>query len=130
MESEPVLQMGSDKMMPRHVYEKLFMIRFPDVSKWNKGFQCDKKGELIWYTDGSKTEKDTGAGMYCHETRKKLGFSLGKYTTVFREELHAIEACAAENIDRNYKNRNIYIISDSEAAIKALGKYHITSKLV
>jgi ribonuclease HI len=30
----------------------------------------------------------------------------------------------------NYRNRNIYILSDSLAAIKALGKYQITSKLV
>jgi hypothetical protein len=33
-------------------------------------------------------------------------------------------------MDRNYKNGNIYILSDSQAAIKALGKYQITSKLV
>jgi hypothetical protein len=34
------------------------------------------------------------------------------------------------NLDRNYKNRNICILSDSQAAIKALDKHHITSKLV
>jgi ribonuclease HI len=39
-------------------------------------------------------------------------------------------ACADENIDRNYKNRNICILSDSKAAIKALDKHQITSKLV
>jgi hypothetical protein len=39
-------------------------------------------------------------------------------------------ACAVENLDRNYKNRNIYILADSHAAIKALGKHQITSKLV
>jgi ribonuclease HI len=33
-------------------------------------------------------------------------------------------------MDRNYKNRNIYILSDTQAAIKVLGKYQITSKLV
>jgi hypothetical protein len=33
-------------------------------------------------------------------------------------------------MDRKYKNRNIYILSDSQAAIKALDKYQITSKLV
>jgi hypothetical protein len=29
--------------------------------------------------------------------------------------------CAVEDLDKNYKNRNIYILSDSQAAIKALG---------
>jgi ribonuclease HI len=57
-------------------------------------------------------------------------FSLGRYTTAFQAEVYAITTCAVENIERNYKNRNIYILSDSQAAIKALGKHQITSKLV
>jgi ribonuclease HI len=39
-------------------------------------------------------------------------------------------ACADDNIGRNSKNMNIYILSDSQAAIQALDKYQITSKLV
>jgi ribonuclease HI len=122
--------MGSDKMIPRHVYDKPFIIRFPDRSEWKEGFLPDRKGRLIWYTDGSKTNKGTGAGMYRHGTGQKLSFSLGQYTTVFQSEVYAIKACTAENLDKNYKNRNIYILSNSQAAIKALGKYKITSKLV
>jgi hypothetical protein len=60
--------------------------------------------------------------VYCHGTRQKLSITLGQYTTVFRAEVYAIKACAVENLDRNYKNRNIYILSDSQAAIKAFGK--------
>jgi hypothetical protein len=56
--------------------------------------------------------------------------SLGQYTTIFHPEVYAIKACTVENLDRNYKNGNIYILSDSQAAIKALGKYKIISKLV
>jgi ribonuclease HI len=73
--------------------------------------------------------RGTGAGVYCHGTRRKLSFSLGKYITVFQAEVYAIKTCAVENIDRDYRNRNIYILSDSQAAINALGKYQITSKL-
>jgi hypothetical protein len=54
MKKEPSLQMGSNKMIPRHVYDKYFMIRFPDRSEWKEGFQPDRKGGLICYTDGSK----------------------------------------------------------------------------
>jgi hypothetical protein len=61
-------------------------------------FNLTKVG-LIWYTDGSKTEKGTGAGVYCHETRKKLSFRLGKYTTIFQAEVYDIKACTAENVD-------------------------------
>jgi ribonuclease HI len=83
---------------------------------------------LIWYTDGSKTKNGIGAGVYCHGTRRKLSLSLGQYTTVFQAEVYVIKACAVENLDSDYKNRNICILS--EAAIEALGKYQITSKQV
>jgi hypothetical protein len=62
---------------------------------------------------GSKINTGTGAGVYCYGTRWKLSFSLGQYTTVFQAEVYAIKACTDENIDKNYKNRNIYILSDS-----------------
>jgi hypothetical protein len=44
--------------------------------------------------------------------------------------VYATKACTVENLDRNHKNRNIYILSDSQAAIKPLGKHQITSELV
>jgi hypothetical protein len=49
---------------------------------------------------------------------------------VFQAEVYAIKACADDNIDRNYKNRNIYSVPDSQVAIQALDKYQITSKIV
>jgi ribonuclease HI len=44
--------------------------------------------------------------------------------------VYTIKTCAVENLDRSYRNRNIFILSDSQVDIKALGKYQITSKLV
>jgi hypothetical protein len=54
---------------------------------------------------------------------RKLTFSLEQYTTVFQAEVYAIKTCAVENPDRNYKNAKIYVLSESEAAIKALGQH-------
>jgi ribonuclease HI len=104
-------------------------MRFPDGNEW-KGVSIRQKWGLIWYADGSKTNNGTGAGVNCPGTRRKLSFSLRQHTTLFQTEVYAIKACTVENTDRNYKNRTIYILSDSQAAIKALGKYHITSKLL
>jgi hypothetical protein len=59
-----------------------------------KGLNLTERGGLIWYTDGSKTNKGTGAGVYCFGTRQKLSFSLGQYRTVFQAEVYVIEACA------------------------------------
>jgi hypothetical protein len=92
--------------------------------------QPDRKGGLTWYTDSSKTNKGTGAGVYCDGKERKLNFSLGQYTAVFQAEVYAIKACEVKKLDRNYKNWNIYILSDSQTAIKTHGKHRITSKLV
>jgi hypothetical protein len=42
--------------------------------------------------------------------------------------MYVIKACVAEILDRNYIN--IYILSDCQAAIKAVRNYWITSKLI
>jgi hypothetical protein len=37
--------MGTDKMVPRYVYDKPFTIRFPDRSEWKKGFNQIENGD-------------------------------------------------------------------------------------
>jgi hypothetical protein len=49
---------------------------------------------------------------------------------IFVYEVYAIKASIMENLDRNYRNRYIYILSDSQAALKALDKHQINSKFV
>jgi hypothetical protein len=44
--------------------------------------------------------------------------------------MHAIKACMAEDLDRNYRNRNICILSDSQAATKDSGNHKSPSELV
>jgi ribonuclease HI len=78
----------------------------------------------------NETNKNTGVGVYDYGTRQKLGFSHGQYTTVFQAEVYAIKACVAKNLNINYINKNIHILSDSQAVIKALRNHRITSKLV
>jgi hypothetical protein len=56
------------------------------------------------------------AGVWS-ETRRKFS------TTTFQAEVYAIKTCPVENLDRNYRNRNIYILSDSEVATKTLDNY-------
>jgi ribonuclease HI len=84
------------------------------------------RGELVWYTDSSRTNESTGAWVY----RAKPCFSLGKYTTVFQREMYAIKAYTVENLDRGCRNRNVCVQCDSQAMIKALDRYQINSKLL
>jgi hypothetical protein len=48
--------------------------------------------------------------------------ALGNKTTEFQAKVHAIKACTAENINKGYESRTIFILSDCQAAIKALEK--------
>jgi hypothetical protein len=48
---------------------------------------------------------------------------------VFQGEIYDIMASIMENIEMGYKDRNTYIISDSQAAITALN-FQMNSQLV
>lgn len=56
--------------------------------------------------------------------------SMGKWPTVFQAEIYAIIECVKICLKRNYKNANICICSDSQAALNALKSKTYTSKLV
>jgi hypothetical protein len=64
MNLKPYLQMGTDRMMERHAYHKPFMVKFTDKHEWQNGFNADHIWGLLWYMDGSKTNKGTDAGLY------------------------------------------------------------------
>jgi hypothetical protein len=55
MKKEPILRMGTNKMTMSYAYDKSFTVRFPNRFEWKDGLKTDKKGRLIWNTDGSKT---------------------------------------------------------------------------
>jgi hypothetical protein len=92
--AEPILETGTDRMIPRHVYDKIFTARFPDRSERKNRFQPDRKGRLIWCTDGYKTN---ALGLGC------MVMVQGKYTTVYQVEAHVVKSCTIENLDRDYK---------------------------
>jgi ribonuclease HI len=60
---------------------------------------------------------------------KNLILVLGSTKQFSRQKCMPLQHAQLRNLDKNYKNRNIYNPSDSQATIKALGKYQITSKL-
>jgi hypothetical protein len=86
LEKEPVLQMGSDKMILKRVYDKPFTIRFPDGSEWKKGFQPDRNGGLIWYTDGSKEKKALELGCIAKEQGGNLVLAFGNIQRYSRQK--------------------------------------------
>jgi hypothetical protein len=80
--------------------------------------------------DGKKTTKKNtqakhiGGEVHEYGKRQKLSSSLGQRTTLFQAEVYAIKAHVAGNL---HGNRNIYILSDSQEAIKVLSTHLIAS---
>lgn len=125
----PIAELPFDTMKKKFMFERRFKIHLSNKNAWEsvgKTYTI-QKGTLIFYTDGSKTNEGTGAGVF--GPRVKYSESLGMYPNICQAELHAIERCAAINLNRGYNNKRIAILSDSQAAIKALSAYVFKSKL-
>lgn len=125
-----ITNMSCDKMQPKFVFHKNFKIEISSRAKWAEGLKppISNGKDVIWYTDGSKIGASTGAGIYADDHSSSI--SMGNYATVFQAETYAIIACAQENIDRHSQGKNIYILSDSQASLKALRAPKVESRLV
>lgn len=125
----PMLGMPMDEMTRKILLLRNFTTELSNKANWTSVGANYKIGtdSIIWYTDGSKTKEGTGAGVF--GPRTKYTEPLGTFPSIFQAEMHAIERCAALNLDRGFSQKSIAILSDSQAAIKAIGSDVITSKI-
>lgn len=128
--SGDALHMPSDHMTPRLSVDKTFKTKILPREDWGSGRASYDEDDVVWFTDGSKTEEGSGSGIYGIRPEGSIVLSLGKYATVFQTEVGAISVCLEENLRMKYEGRNILIFTDSQAAIKALNSYKVKSKQV
>jgi ribonuclease HI len=123
--------MGGDIMKPVFNLEPKYRVTMLTREEWTRGPGTPPavKG-LIWFTDGSRTAKGTGAGVYGQSVNRRLSISLGKYATVFQIEVYAILACVHEIKTQDRPEKYVSICSDSQVALKALQAVKTTSPLV
>jgi len=100
------------------------------TEEWTKepGTPPALKG-LVWYTDGSRLWRGTGARVYGQSLGRRLSICLGKYATVFQAEIHAILACAYEIRMGVRPEKYVSICCDSQVALIALQVGKTTSPL-
>ena len=121
-----------DKCLTKFNLRKHYKINIPQRQDWSDNKIRTEVGAEVWYTDGSK-HPDTGSsgcGLYHENMNRRIAIRMGKEMSVFQTEVMAINDCTYKNLSNNVTNRTIYIFSDSQAALKALGKTEINSKLV
>ncbi|KAL1447090.1 hypothetical protein WDU94_000567 [Cyamophila willieti] len=127
---DPVLNMGSDHMTVKTSLNKSINTGIKPALDWVKHETgLISKGCLVWYTDGSKTDEGSGAGIHGVRPKVDISIPLGKHASVYQTEIYAIYTCAEENLRRGYHGNAIHIFSDSQAAIKAINSFQVKSKL-
>ena len=127
--SDPILYMRSDYIISVYYYSKT-CTAIIDWDYWRNTDPVFSEDALIWFTDGSRINSGTESGIFGLRPNRSFSCPLGKFATAFQTEVYAILQCACENIRRTYKNMQILIFSDSQAALKALSSPKVTSGLV
>lgn len=81
-----------------------------------------------WHTEGSKTKDESGAGVY--NIRECESINLGSLATVLQAEVVAITVYVKTMMRKAYNNKRIRIMTESQAALRALESTPIRSKVV
>jgi len=129
--SDPIFNMRVDIKKPVFNLEPKYRVTILTREDWTRGPGTPPmvKG-LISFTDGSRTAKWTGAGVYGQSVNRRLSIPLGKHATVFQAEVYTILACVHEIETQDWPEKYISICSDIPAALKALQAAKTTSPLV
>ena len=91
------------------------------------------KEHIKCFTDGSKLEDGlTGAGVVLYQGYSKSSWHrhLGARATVFQAEVTAITEAALELLGKGTTGQTIHILSDSQAALKAVSAHKTDRKTV
>ncbi|KAL1447730.1 hypothetical protein WDU94_015574 [Cyamophila willieti] len=117
---DETLQMIKDHMPIKHRFTDPVETYIQIREHWQPDRNL-KDGDIIWYTDGSKTRYGSGAGIFGMSPNKHIKVSLGRHATVFQAEVTAILIATQTSIEMRLCEKNIFIFSDSQAAIKVPG---------
>lgn len=100
-----------------------------DRKNWSYGLYINNNW-YCWYSDGSVRDKRAALGIHNPKLNINLGKRISDHSTIMQAEIHGIKECILHCLRKNCKGENIVILTDSQAAIKALGKNIIYSKTV
>lgn len=124
------LQSDTDRIVEELVFERRFSVRSTAREEWTTGSHPALAGSTVWYTDGSKSEGNTGSAAWGPAQSTSLTGSAGPGATVFQSEILAIKMCVDELLRRRTRGRRISICADSWAALCSLASPSIVSRIV
>ena len=130
----PLLSMPKDSCTPYLQFGKKFSVKIGERDQIQSEIEELGEGVIQCYTDGSHIDRKTGAGIFFkpHEflQLEDQAFSLGKIATVYQAEVIAIANAADMMIKADIRNQSICILSDSQAALRAVANPRVKQLLV
>jgi hypothetical protein len=95
-QSVPIFNMGVNVIRPEFNFKPKYKVTMLPREELTKGTGTPVVKGFIWFKDGSRMKKGTGAGLYGQSVGRRLIISLGRYATLFHAAIYAILACAYE----------------------------------
>ena len=126
----PVVMLPSDRCLPVFNFGKKFEVCFPAREEWGREGSRPAVGPLHIYTDGSRMDGATGAGVFLGEERGSLSVPLGPHATVPQAEVFAILAGVMRLEESGVRGEHIVVCSDSQTALHSLSQPRATSAVV
>jgi hypothetical protein len=105
-----------------------YSVRIPDRSEWD-GRPSLRDDAIPVFTDGSKMEVCTGAGVYSERLNLSCSYRLPDGCSVFQAEVLAICEAAKAITRRELPRSRIVLYSDSRAALGYMAARITNSKL-
>lgn len=123
--------MPSDQIRAEYILDDNFSWLIPDEELWlsEQGIY-PPADSTVCFTDGSKKDGLSGAGLFCESLGIEESLPTGSYATVFQTELHAISALCYSEPLKSLSDNNIYICTDSRSAIDAVSSPYVRSRTV
>ena len=114
-----------DYITPGYDFSMKFKTSIPKRAEWKKGAAHLAGDSAQIYTDGSKLKGAVGIGIYRH-----IQVYEADYCSGFQAEVSATQTMVEIIVAQNVHKRRITILSDSQAAIKALDSSVISYRTV
>ena len=119
-----------DRCSKRWFFEKPYAVAIGDRREWEGGSHELTKQGMVWFTDGSKTERGVGAAAWRQGSGIEVVCNLDTHATVFQAEVRAIAESAQAMLEGGCRGKPVVICSDSQAALGALDGYLVRSREV
>jgi ribonuclease HI len=123
--------MPKDRIAMEHFFDKPYRALIPTREAWEKRWPSILgKEENVWFADASKYDQSVGIGITNAKGADNCSVALGEGVTILQAEIMAITVAIERSQQKGLVNKQIYICTDSQSAIKVLSSHQATSLVV